>query len=142
AKLYGVFAGKKWGMFRNKTVAIRAANASNGEVRWMPMPGPGAWDAPTFKVSSEALVIGKNPRGLKLPPIGSARGRRQLLEYEELRQSGITNMMGAASVLGWESERVMQVMQEYATLMTRWPEVKTEAVEGARRWQSVSGYRA
>ncbi len=62
--------------------------------------------------------------------------REELLEYERLRQSGITNMLASAYVLGWESERVAQLMGAYAELMQRWPEVKAEAVEGAERWQA------
>jgi hypothetical protein len=55
-KLYGVFAGTKWGMTTLKRVALRAARKVNGEVRAMPYPrDTGYWDLPTFYVCSERV---------------------------------------------------------------------------------------
>jgi hypothetical protein len=53
SKLYGVFVGPKWGMTRNKRVAIRAAREHKGEVRVMDDdPAMSAWDSPTFRIMS------------------------------------------------------------------------------------------
>ena len=61
-KLYGVFCGTKWGMTRNKRVAIRATKAQAkktglpAEVRALTdCDEIGAYDSPTFRVLSERV---------------------------------------------------------------------------------------
>ena len=71
AKIYGVFIptdqpypnGWRWGMTRNKRVALRSINGIPGaEVRWVhDDPGTGAWDAPTFRILSTLVVRNPHP---------------------------------------------------------------------------------
>lgn len=56
-KLYGVFAGGKWGMTTNKKNAMEQAKKHQGEVRVMPYPqDTHAWDYPTFRVCSDPIA--------------------------------------------------------------------------------------
>jgi len=55
-KLYGVFVGSKWGMTRNKRLALRTAKKHRGEVRSMPEPESTYWDLPTFYVCSDRVA--------------------------------------------------------------------------------------
>lgn len=54
--LYGVFVGTKWGMTRNRRVAIKAAREARGQVRVMEEPESVYWDMPTFYACSTLVV--------------------------------------------------------------------------------------
>ena len=59
--------------------------------------------------------------------------RRMALQYEILRQSGITNMFGARPYLGWDRDEFGYMLKHYSELMERWPEIRAEAVEPAKQ---------
>jgi hypothetical protein len=57
-KLYGVFIGSKFGMCRNRKVAIKAVKkAGDGMVRSMDLPHTRYWDRPTFYACSDPVYV-------------------------------------------------------------------------------------
>jgi hypothetical protein len=63
-RLYGVFWQQNnrpcWAMTTNMRRAIRKAKQVEGYVMWKSWPGPGAWDAPTFR-STSCLLFDATP---------------------------------------------------------------------------------
>lgn len=57
-RLYAIFftnakGNPAWGMDREKRRALKAGRFTKGLVMSMPLPRPGAWDAPTFRMCAD-----------------------------------------------------------------------------------------
>jgi hypothetical protein len=69
AALYGVFLGSKWGMTRDREVALQAARGFDGaEVREVASYSEAdAWDAPTFRALSDRIYPTPQPAEASWP---------------------------------------------------------------------------
>ena len=66
-------------------------------------------------------------------PINELYGvtKEDFRDYEALRSSGVMNMFGARSHLGWSRDTFEAVLRHYSEMADTWPDVLEEAAASA-----------